>query len=133
MEYHAMTRATVILAALVLLPASPSLVVGQIEKEQSPDRGSRLKAGDLVRINYVTLGWPDRLGIFSTLEDAKRNVRDRAVEMKSGRVGSIENRLYVGHNTPATIDQFSSFSVAGQEYCSAQVTFGAGPLRGAKF
>ena len=50
--------------------------------------------------------------IFPTLEEAKHNARDRTAEAKSGRVNSFENRLYIGHNTPATIDQLNSFSVA---------------------
>jgi hypothetical protein len=128
-----MTRALVVLTAILLLKASPPALIEQIEKKQSPGSESKLKAGDLVRINYVTTGIPGRLAIFPTLEQAKRNVQEANAKLKEGRVHSTESRLFIGHNTPATIDQLDSFSLGGKEFHWAQVTFGAGPLRGQKF
>ena len=43
MGCHAMARAIVILAAVLLLSASPSSMLGQVEKKESKNRGSRLK------------------------------------------------------------------------------------------
>jgi hypothetical protein len=128
-----MTRATAVFTLLLLVPATPSTVVGQVAKKESPVRGSRLKEGDLVRINYVTFRMPDKLVIFPTLEQFQRHVRERAAETKTRRVNSLEGRLYVGHNTPASIDHLDSFSVAGQEFQCAQITFSSGSLRGQKY
>src|SRR5262245_57141357 len=128
-----MTRALVVLTAVLLLKASPAAVVEQIENKQSPVSESKLKAGDLVRINRLDMGVPGSLGIFPTIEQAKRTVQAVTADTEARRIYSTESLLFIGHNTPATIDQIDSFSVGGKKWRFALVTLGASPLRGQKF
>jgi hypothetical protein len=120
-----------LLAALAMTQSPPTSVLGPgVDSAKS----SKLKEGDLVRVNYLhPIGRPDCVSIYPALEQARAARRASADEVETKRVPSVEGIIYVGHNTPAKIERISAVDVAGREVWYALVTLGSGALRGQRF
>ena len=102
------------------------------EKTRGPE--SKLREGDLVRFSSLTPeNLPNMIGIFPTIEGAKQFARAFAEQEKNDRVVSFEGILFVGHNTPATVDLVQSFTTEGRDFELARVILTSGPLKGQKY
>lgn len=122
-----MICATTWLAAAIVLQSPRGSELGR----GVPAAASTLKAGDLVRVNYLGAGdVPSAVGVYPSLDHVRAVAREFAESARANRLPSVEGLVQVGHNTPARVEKVSGIEVSGREIRYAQVTLGAGLLRG---
>ena len=130
-----MGRWTTIALSLAVLVES-SVVLGQSanpkDRPQAP--AVKFKQGDLVRVTRLDpTGQPAAQIVYPTADAAKRSIRRTHDQNNAGRIVSLEGQIFVGHDTPATVEQIDSLSLDGEEISLAKVTISAGLLKGQEF
>jgi hypothetical protein len=116
-----------LLAALAITQSPPTSALGPgVDSTKS----SKLKEGDLVRINAFPFAYA---GIFASPEQVRESAQSLAKLVGTKQIPSTEGLIQVGHNTPAKIERISVVNLFGGETRLAQVTLGSGALRGQRF
>jgi hypothetical protein len=120
-----------LLAALAITQSPPtSALAPRVDSAKS----SKLKEGDLVRVNVMDSGrHPAFVMIYPSLEQARAAVLALPKLIREKRISSREGLIQVGHNTPAKIERISMVDFFGRETRYAQVTLGSGGLNGQQF
>jgi hypothetical protein len=108
------------------------MIGGAIAQDDMPPVPFR--PGDSVKVNLVTPeGSPGSITIYSTVEDAKRQVTLGIEATRAGRSPSTEGLVSIGHNTPGIVQRVEVIEADGKSIPFVEVTLGLGALKGQRY
>jgi hypothetical protein len=110
-----------------------SMMIGQAPAAAPSALAPRPARGPARVTALAPSGQPGSFTIYADLEEAGRAMRLRALALKAGRDELPEGTLSIAHNTPVTVGRVQDVPVDGRPVSMAEITIGAGPLKGRAF